>query len=846
VRLLPELLATAVVPAPSWTLSPEQERRLLFTAVGRFLANVAGPAGTLLVLDDLQWAGGDALDLLDSLVRAAAESSVRAGTPEQPEPQCLRIVGAYRNTEVGAQHPLGALHADLACLGLAASRCVLGPLPADDARALAAELVKESGANEADRVALVEQLTRRAGGVPFYLVTCAQAARVAALDEEPLRMGTADGAVSTVEAAEAGGGAVSAVPWLVAETIRQRVAALPEGAGALLGVAAVIGRVVPYALLATVAAPGGRAPAVDFLAALDAACRGHLLEERDAGAEEQRQMGVAAQYQFAHDLIREVVLRDMGAARRIRLHGAVAAALERLPEAKRTHEGRAAQLAYHFQRAEEPARALPYALAAGNQAEAIFAHAEAEQHYRTAVALAREAGEQAREAEALEKLGEVLALQGRQTEAIDLGERALTLFRAMNDRNGELRTLARVLGLQGHAGIPRVLPLLATFEHGEDRDAQLVASGLAALCNSLAGVYFSCGLYEEELAAAVRAERFARAAQDDTLLVRALLQRGLAAGALGESVLELWLDLIPLAQRVDILEVLAHALNNAAGEYLYGAGDFTRATPYLDQALAVAEHRGDPALITHMLIGRASCEYVSGNWRHARECAARAAAITREIDQFGTLWVSCFPFIALGLLDVAEGHDAEGTQRLEQAIVLARSTGNTQALRWAAWPLSERELLAGHASVAYARIRPLLAQPCFQDEVASLLPLKAWAELALGKEEQVGATLAASVASRWRFWQADTFRVQALGAMSQGNWKGAEEALEEALALAHEMHYPYAEAKALYVYGQLEAARGEPERTRERYVAALSRCARLGERLYAERIEQALNDLDET
>ena len=40
--------------------------RLVFQAARRFLENVAGPAGTVLVLDDLHWAGRDALDLLAS------------------------------------------------------------------------------------------------------------------------------------------------------------------------------------------------------------------------------------------------------------------------------------------------------------------------------------------------------------------------------------------------------------------------------------------------------------------------------------------------------------------------------------------------------------------------------------------------------------------------------------------------------------------------------------------------------------------------------------------------------------------------------------------------------------
>src|SRR5262249_19524096 len=64
VRLLPELVEIAGVPMPTWTLPADQERRLLFAAVERFLLNVAGSAGTLLVLDDLQWADADGVDLL--------------------------------------------------------------------------------------------------------------------------------------------------------------------------------------------------------------------------------------------------------------------------------------------------------------------------------------------------------------------------------------------------------------------------------------------------------------------------------------------------------------------------------------------------------------------------------------------------------------------------------------------------------------------------------------------------------------------------------------------------------------------------------------------------------------
>jgi hypothetical protein len=72
--------------------------------------------------------------------------------------------------------------------------------------------------------------------------------------------------------------------------VRQRVALLPEAGQRLLEVAAIGGQRVPQALL--MAAAGQPEDAV--LVGLEAACRAHLLEEE------------GADYNFAHDVIREV------------------------------------------------------------------------------------------------------------------------------------------------------------------------------------------------------------------------------------------------------------------------------------------------------------------------------------------------------------------------------------------------------------------------------------------------------------------------------------------------------------------------------------------------------------
>src|SRR5437868_418703 len=76
-----------------------------------------------------------------------------------------------------------------------------------------------------------------------------------------------------------------------------------------LGVAGVVGRRVPWALL--VAASGQDED--DVLAGLEAAGQARLLLEAEGGA-----------YAFAHDVIREVVEAGVGVARRAVLHRRVA------------------------------------------------------------------------------------------------------------------------------------------------------------------------------------------------------------------------------------------------------------------------------------------------------------------------------------------------------------------------------------------------------------------------------------------------------------------------------------------------------------------------------------------
>jgi tetratricopeptide (TPR) repeat protein len=406
VRLLPELAESSIPPLPPATLAMEQERRLMFAAVGRFLANVAGRRGILLLLDDLQWAGTDALDLLATLVRSAAAIP-------------LRVIGVFRDTEVDQAHPLQVLLADLAHRGLAAYHR-LDPLGPDEAAHLLGDLLRDGAMGSGAR----ERVLQRAGGIPFFLVSFVQSVR--------------QGAVS-----------IDTLPWDIGQSLRQRVAALPPEAREILSVAAVIGRTIPSWLVMAVA----ELSEVRTLAAFDVACGAGLLEE--AGED----------YRFAHDVIREALEADLGPARRIILHRRIAEALEGHQVAAAV-----AVLAYHYARSGLHEKAMHYLEQAGDQAAAVFANEVALSHYTEARdRLQRIGADPIAPARLDAKRGAVLYTLARHDEALEALETATRWYRAAGNLEEEGQVAARIATVHFYrgtleAGRARTLPILEELE----------------------------------------------------------------------------------------------------------------------------------------------------------------------------------------------------------------------------------------------------------------------------------------------------------------------------------------------------------------------------------------------
>src|SRR5207248_7959604 len=126
-------------------------------------------------------------------------------------------------------------------------------------------------------------------------------------------------------------------------------------------------------------------------------------------------------------------------------------------------------------------------------------------------------------------------------------------------------------------------------------------------------------------------------------------------------------------------------------------------------------------------------------------------------------------------------------------------------------------------------------------------PALAWAHLDLGElaeaEQVVAQAIMRMRADNDRLDLVNALRVQAMIALQQARWTEAERSLEEGLALARTIPYPYAEGRLLHVYGEMHVAKGEPGPARERLQAALAIFRRLGARKDAERADDDIANL---
>ncbi|SHF57350.1 BTAD domain-containing putative transcriptional regulator [Geodermatophilus nigrescens] len=525
-----------------------------------------------------------------------------------------------------------------------ARRLRLGGLAADEVADLVGEL---RGAPAEDAAAL----TARTGGNPFFVT------ELAAL---PAPSGPA-------------------VPAGVRDVVRLRVAALPAGAQRVLATAAVAGREVSLALLGAALGPGDPA-------GVTAALRTGLLLETTPG-----------RVRVAHDLVREVLLADLGPVERAAVHGRLAAALEDGPAAATS----AGAIAVHRSEA-----------AAGGPDE------------RAARACLRAAGE------ALDRAGvdEAVALAGRGLAHVPAGASALGADLHLLRGEG-----LRRLGLLEDSGAE--LRTAAGLARAADDPARLARAAVASAGGGVGGYWASVG---------------APAATDVALLEEAAARAGELPPALASAVLAAL-----AVQRSSSGEPGGRELADRA---LAAAGDSPTARPRARVARFVADWTpahaaGRVALARTMLRESTGDPAAEATALHLLRCALtetaqaeEAAVVSRRFTELATrrgdgdllqldAWWSAGLALARG--------DADGARRLADAAVADAPTTSPAA---ADVTRMSRQTIEGIAAWHERRMPDLV--PEVVDLAATVDP--GWLAVLAQAHAQAGRTGASRAAvERW-------------------------------------------------------------------------------------------------
>jgi class 3 adenylate cyclase/tetratricopeptide (TPR) repeat protein len=321
--LLYTLMGLHEGPDPTAQMDPEVKRRRTLDAIKRVILRESLNQPTVVIFEDLHWIDGETQALLDLLADGIANARVLLLVNYRPEFQ-----HQWGNKSYYAQFRLDAL-----------------------GRESAAEMLSTLLGDGVELDALKRMVVERTEGNPFFIEEMVQAL----FDEGAL--------VPNGEVKVARSVLQMRLPQTVEGILAARIDRLGPEHKELLQTLAVMGRKSPLALIRHVTSTA------------DARLEQMLLDLQTGEFIYEQPAATGVEYRFKHALTQEVAYNSLLIERRKLLHEHVAAAMESLyAERLDDHMG---DLAHHFSRSDNVAKAVEYLGRAGQQAMQRSAHADA-------------------------------------------------------------------------------------------------------------------------------------------------------------------------------------------------------------------------------------------------------------------------------------------------------------------------------------------------------------------------------------------------------------------------------------------------------------------------------------
>jgi DNA-binding CsgD family transcriptional regulator len=469
---------------------------------------------------------------------------------------------------------------------------------------------------------------------------------------------------------------------------------------------------------------------------------------------------------FRHELARLAIEESLPPHRLLSLHRIALAALADPPVGTPD----LARLAHHAEAAGDAEAVLRFAPAAAERAARLGAHREAAAQYERALRFADDLPREER-AELFARRAHECYVADLYGQAIEAMERALELYRALDDRRRQadgLRSLAQMLWSSGRpaeaeAAARTAVAALDGFPPG--RELAMAQAVLASRC-------MNAESFEEAVAWGERALTLAEGLGATEIVVHALNTLGTIELLVGAPTSEKLERSRALAEHDGLHEHVARAFANAAWAAVRGRS-YAAFNADIDSWLEYCGEHGLDLWRLYLLGYRSRSELDQGRWDEAADAATLVLRVRRASPLPRIL-----ALVVLGLIRIRRG-DPAALEALDEALALAQPSGELQRLEPVAAARAEAAWLRGDSDAVLAATEGALELARKRNaawvigELACWRRRAGWDESPLGAAEPYALELAGDWARAAETWTALGCPYEAALALAGGDEEAA-------------------------------------------------------------------------
>ncbi|MFN8492316.1 MAG: tetratricopeptide repeat protein [Caldilineaceae bacterium] len=605
------LLRRTLPAAP--TLEPKAAQARLLVTLADLVRREAVRQPLLFVLEDLQWSDENSLELLQHLSR-------------QPGPRRVFIVGSYRLDEAPELPTRLPLMTPLR----------LGRLAADQIAHLSEAMLGSGGR----RTHLVNFLQQETEGNTFFMVEVLRT-----LAEEVGRLDRISDMALPLHVFAGG----------MQQMVQRRLQRVPALYQPLLQLAAVAGRQLDLAVLQHLD------PSMNLAEWLDRCANAAVLAVPEGGL----------RWQFAHDKLREGLLRELNESERRSCHAQIGAAIEQVYATDLAPHY--ADLAYHYGQAQQVHQERRYARLAGEQAAAQFANGPALTYFGRALELTP-ASDHAERFALLLAREQVYDRQGARAEQQQDLVALQALAETLDNRAQAMVAARQANYAEATSAFPTAIQAGESAMQLARQSGERASEAFGALY--IGRAYWRMGHYPLAFQTLATAVQLAQASELFALEAECLRIMGVVANEKGDYAQAK----MHFAQAQQHFQRLGDRYGegrvlSSLGVTTYREGDYANARMALEDALRLYQMIGDRRNECTVLNNLGLVHDCRGDYVRAQQCYEQLLVICQET---GNRQVEATGYGNLGALLEAQGAYEQAQRHFEQSLQLRRAIGDQQ------------------------------------------------------------------------------------------------------------------------------------------------------------------------